>query len=55
MPANIDLPDAEHIRLQVYNGTTRTDLADQVAKDLRARQFVVIHVDQAPGEYPRSR
>ena len=53
VPANIELPDAEDIRLHVYNGTTRDDLADEVAQDLRTRDFVVVSVDRATGSYPQ--
>jgi hypothetical protein len=52
VPVNLDLPNIDHIRLSVYNGTARPDLAEKVAADLRMRNFVIIDIDRAPGSYP---
>jgi len=52
VPVNLDLPNIDHIRLSVYNGTTRPDLAEKVAADLRIRKFVIIDIDRARESYP---
>lgn len=42
VPANVALPDADKVRLHIYNGTARSGLAVEVAQDLRLRDFQVL-------------
>jgi hypothetical protein len=52
VPVNLDLPEIDRISLNIYNGTERADLAQEVAADLRMRRFTVIKIGQARESYP---
>jgi hypothetical protein len=41
VPADLRLPVEKDIKINVYNGTSRTGLADQVAADFQNREFTV--------------
>jgi hypothetical protein len=45
------LPSENQIKLNVFNGTTRTGLAGQVANDLRSRKFAVGQVKDNKTRY----
>ncbi len=51
---NLDMPEQADVTLNIFNGTARPGLADQIAGELANRGFVTNTMDAAPegGPYP---
>lgn len=45
------LPDPDQVKINVFNGTDRSGLANQVAEEFRNRGFTVVKVGNAPHSY----
>src|SRR5215468_3573670 len=48
------LPDPTDVSVRVYNGTSRPDLANQVAEELTTRGFKVLSVATSDRPYPQT-
>lgn len=48
MPVPEDPPPAEEISINVYNGTSRSGLANQVAREMREQGFIILDVANDP-------
>jgi len=49
VPASIALPERDQVKLNVYNGTRRIGLAQQIGAEFKNRGFDVKKMESAPG------
>jgi hypothetical protein len=49
VPANVRMPERGQVTLNVYNGTRRSGVAEDIGEEFKNRGFVVAKMGQAPG------